>query len=295
MMVVTLNSSIHIQKNKSIFLADVVEKTSQAVDMEHKLLYYGGCINCLLFLDLATTVKNLQYEYEVIDMRVAICDDEQKELSYLQSLVEKYDPNIDICLFRSAESLLNSASESHFEVLFLDIEMGGMNGFAAAKKLKEMQDSPLIVFVTNSGEYTYRGYEVAFRYLAKPVTFDIMATTLAAAMNEIMPKRFIINVCGSTHVISVKDIRYIETFGHRLVAHTKCNKYECRMKLSEAKAMLPANVFVLSHKGLLVNLEFVDTVQETVILLTCGLQLPISRRNKKEFERALFRFIRRAR
>ena len=49
--------------------------------------------------------------------------------------------------------------------------MEGMNGYQAAEELNKLPDIPLIIFITQSGAYIIRGYEVAFRYLKKPVEY----------------------------------------------------------------------------------------------------------------------------
>jgi DNA-binding LytR/AlgR family response regulator len=65
------------------------------------------------------------------------------------------------------------------------------------------------------------------------------------------------------------------------------------MKLYEAEDMLPRNKFVSPHKGYIVNLDYVNTVEENELSLINDIRIPISRRQKREFEQALFRFIRR--
>ena len=226
-------------------------------------------------------------------MHIAICDDERKELLHLQALVRKYDANIELSLYPSAESLLDSIKKRRADIALLDIEMDGLNGFDAAKEIVGLPNPPLIVFVTNSGEYTYRGYEVAFRYLPKPVSYATLADVLAAATAKIAPHKFTIVVNGRTRVIPVSEIIYFESFGHLVVAHTKTDSFEIRMKLGEVESSLPGNAFASPHKGILVNLDHVDTVGDSELTLSGNVAIPVSRRRKQDFERALFRFVRR--
>jgi len=226
-------------------------------------------------------------------MHIALCDDEETELQLLRTLVKEYDPAIEISTYLSAEELLDSLKTQHCDIVLLDIEMDGMDGFTAAVKLTAMQNPPLIIFVTNSSEYTYRGYEVAFRYLHKPVNYAILADVLSAAIAKISSHKLTVTANGYCHVIPINDILYFETFGHKLVIHTKKNVFECVMKISEAESLLPGNAFASPHKGYLVNLDYVDTVGEDTLSLTCETRIPLSRRRKQEFERALFRFVRR--
>lgn len=226
-------------------------------------------------------------------MRIAICDDEPEELSHLQELVKKYDAHIDVSLFLSAESLLDSIERQRCDVVFLNIEMGGLNGFDAAKKLTGMRDPPLIAFVTNSGEHVYRGYGVAFKYMIKPISFQDLSEALSAAKDKIKPYKFIISINGRTHIIPICEISHIESSGHKLAVHTKSGMFDCRMKLGEAEELLPSSAFAAPHKGYLVNLDFVHISGKNEVFLVDGIRIPVSRRCRHGFEDALFRFVRR--
>lgn len=62
-----------------------------------------------------------------------------------------------------------------FDLIFLDIDLGGMDGMALARKIRETDSEVPILFLTNHREYVFEGYEVqAFRYLLKPVTEDTL-------------------------------------------------------------------------------------------------------------------------
>lgn len=228
-------------------------------------------------------------------MRVGICDDEIKELNYLQSLVNKFNPSFETFLYQSAESMFEGIRKLPVDVLLLDIEMGGMNGFDAAKELAKTENPPLIVFVTNSAGYAYRGYEVAYRYIPKPVKFESICEALSAAADKISSQKISISSAGKTHVLPHDVIVYVVASGHGIVLHTKKDEYECRMNLSEIKAMLPDNIFVSAHKSCLVNLNYVDIVEAGAIMLVTNQKVPLSRRRRQDFEKKLHNFVRAAR
>jgi len=226
-------------------------------------------------------------------MRIAICDDEQKELTHLQSLIRKYDANIDVSLYISAEGVLSGLNNQPVDIVLLDIEMDGMNGFTAAEKITAMQYPPLVIFITNSSKYTHRGYAVAFRYLPKPVSYTDLSDALSAAIHKISPQKFCIEIDGHQIVLRVSDILYFESYGHVVVIHTKSKNLEYRTKLCEIESSLPGNTFASPHKSYLVNLDNIDMVNNKGISLTgCNVCIPVSRRRKQEFEHALYRFIR---
>ena len=88
--------------------------------------------------------------------------------------------NVIIC-YSSGEKLWEDCREqkTFFEVIFMDIEMAGMDGITLGKKLKELDDEMLLIFLTNYLEYAVRGYEAkAFRYLLKPVNEQMLKSIL---------------------------------------------------------------------------------------------------------------------
>lgn len=98
-------------------------------------------------------------------MKIAICDDDILDLQSLQSMIWDYDVSLDVTVFRSASALLRAFDTMFFDIIFMDIEMEHPNGYEVAEILMQKKDKPLIIFVTNSGEYTIRGYGIAFRYI----------------------------------------------------------------------------------------------------------------------------------
>ena len=111
-----------------------------------------------------------------MEIRVALCDDEETVREYLGRLLEEWkerqNDQLQIEYFESAESFLFQYEEDkRWQFLILDIEMGKMNGVELAKKVREHNKEVQILFVTGYMDYISDGYEVeALHYLLKPVT-----------------------------------------------------------------------------------------------------------------------------
>lgn len=126
-------------------------------------------------------------------MRVAVCDDENNDLNCALDLLKEYDTAgaLELFPFSEAESLVASAATEPFDLVILDIEMPHMNGYEAAQKLVRMPDKPLVIFLTNSMDYSLRGYGLVFRYLSKPLDKSLFYTAMDAARQEIQAHRFV--------------------------------------------------------------------------------------------------------
>jgi len=224
-------------------------------------------------------------------MKIAICDDDYLDLEHIHALVKKYNESLDVTLFTKAKDLLSAFSTDFFDLVFLDIEMERPNGYDVAKELMQRKDTPLIVFVTISAEYTLRGYGIAFRYLPKPIIYETLAETLTKALEVMFPKRISIDIPGGKKLIAIHDILYIEVTNHILVLHTSHETYRFRGKLKEIETKLPDTWFSKPHNSFIVNLGRVISTTRTSLKLDNGVIIPISQRNYKSFDRALIQYI----
>lgn len=226
-------------------------------------------------------------------LKIAICDDEATDLQHLKELVEAYDYSLDITTFSTAKALYDGFQATFYDLIFLDIEMEPPTGYEVACQLMEQQDKPLIVFVTNSSEYTIRGYGVAFRYLPKPITYDVVASAMMAALEYLTPKKIAIQVDDVTQILSLRDITYIEVRDHRIHYHTTVREWICRGNLKLVERTLAGTTFSKPHSSFIVNLEHVKYITDKDVVLTNGMVIPMSKRSKKGFEAAMAQFVRR--
>jgi DNA-binding LytR/AlgR family response regulator len=229
----------------------------------------------------------------VSEMKIAVCDDDSKDRQILADYIGRYDASLGYELFASAEELMDALSMNHYELIFLDIEMGGLDGFNAAKIITETGDSPLIVFVTKSSKYTIRGYEVAFRYLVKPLEYDDFARVMKAALEQIVPQKIPVEFNGKSVLISTRDILYIEILNHNTRFHTENGVYDGRNSLKNLEAMLEGCPFSRPHNSFLVNMEHVISFTQSEILMKDLQKIIISRKRKDEFFKAMHQYLRR--
>ena len=108
-------------------------------------------------------------------INIAIVDDEEKERRLLTSYIERHFSNdkrrYNITLFDRAETFLYNY-KSNFDVIFMDIELPGMNGMETSKKLRELDSVVTLIFVTNMAQFAVKGYEVqAMDFVVKPVSY----------------------------------------------------------------------------------------------------------------------------
>lgn len=226
-------------------------------------------------------------------MKIAICDDDIMDLHYIQALILEYDSTLDTTLFQTAKDLLAAFQTTFFDIVFMDIEMDHPNGYEAAEILMKEEDKPLIVFVTNSGEYTIRGYGIAFRYMPKPLSQAAVSNVLDLALETVTPQKVEVDLFSKKVYISAREIYYAEANNHAVMLYTRTGDFQCRCKLSDIELQLPAARFARPHNSFIINLDEVESSTRTSLILTNGTTIPISQRYSKAFNTALIQYIRR--
>ena len=130
-------------------------------------------------------------------LRIAICDDETdvliQESCMIQKLLDEKSVSYEIDTYTSAEELLSS--KALYDILFLDVEMGNLNGIDVAEKLLECKNDTLIFFITNYSIYSDRASDIrVHRYLSKPLDIDRLRNGLDSALKKISDVAKIITV-----------------------------------------------------------------------------------------------------
>lgn len=239
-------------------------------------------------------------------MRIAICEDDQTEQEYIRSLVTAWGENMDReCLvdgYISAEQLLFSFEDTlPYSIYILDIQMGKLNGMELAKKIRERDQTAVILFLTGLRDYAVEGYEVgAMRYLIKPVREEEFFSILTLAAEECETAEdacFVWEQGGEVNKIPYSDIWYLESKGHYLdlVYREKGiprRVIQWKASLGSVQAELEENGFVLVRRGMLVNLRKVARVGRTECVLDSGESLMISRNQYKKVNEAFIAYYR---
>ena len=223
-------------------------------------------------------------------LRIAVCDDEIADLARAAALLADYDPHRQyrVETFVKAADLL---AGDGFDIILLDIEMERPNGFEIAKQLAAREHPSVIVFTTKHSAYAVKGYGIALRYLQKPLEKHAFFDAMDAAISEASAHRITITFDDVTHMIRVRDIRYIEVFGHYTVIHTGKESLRVRSPLKEITARLPRGYFAAAHKSFVVNFEYIKAASASELWLTDGTRIPIGHTKAAAFNQAFHRFL----
>lgn len=225
-------------------------------------------------------------------MKIAICDDELTDCELLYSYCKQYNSKLDITLFFSASDLYDAFQKTFFDLIFLDIEMQRPNGYEIAEKLAASASKPIIIFITKTLNYAVRGYGIAFRYLPKPIKYDLFSKTLEEVSPYLVPQKIVIPYQNEEKVLAITDILYFEVYVHEVTFHlTSAKPIKANGTLAYYIDMIRSPHFIQIHKSYCINLNYVDRAGKQHIFLTNGDKLPLGRIYKEHFHQRLRIFL----
>lgn len=225
--------------------------------------------------------------------KIAICDDEQIFIEDIVEKIQKITVQCEIETFHSGEELLEKDLE--FDILFLDIEMEGMNGIETAVELRKRQYEGLIIFLTSHREFVYEAFQVeAFRFLVKPVEAVKLEEALSAAYKKFIlrdtdTRCLVLNKQRKDGIVKVRDVVYLEAYGDgTYIYDVHGNMHTTKRPLKYWKEQLNEVEFYQIHKSVVVSFAHVRRIipEGKLEVETYEEALTISRRNKKAFQLA---------
>lgn len=227
-------------------------------------------------------------------IRIAIAEDDMQAAHQLQTFLERFGEEnhlqMQITVFDDGAKLAGDYRPV-WDLLFLDVDMPVMNGFATAKSIRETDPDVCILFVTNLAQYAIRGYDVgAVDYLLKPVNYYALAMRLKRVLRLLRTREtesLMLKTDGNVVRVPLNHIYYIEIFDHDLQCHTVEGTLTTGgTTLSSLEKTLAPRGFVRCHNCYLVNVRYVDAVHGNT-LQVLNRELPISRSRRRAVMDAL--------
>lgn len=234
-------------------------------------------------------------------MRIAICDDEPALLARLELLIQTWARgrgcSCQIAAFSSGEAFLFETAGSYpFDLMLLDVELGGIGGFQLAKTVRETDEKVPLAFLTNHAGYVFKGYEVAaLRYLLKPVTAEKLFPLLDLIWERMgqEPAYLLLPVDGETRRVNQEDILCLEAQGHTVRIETVRETLAVKAPLASLAGKLGSS-FIPCHRSYVVNLRYVERVARTACFLDGGGSVPVSRGAWEKLNQAFIEYYREA-
>lgn len=206
-------------------------------------------------------------------MRILICDDDELMREQLQKYIKSYFEKIctkcpEIVCFPDGESLLADKGEK--DILFLDIEMSGINGIYVGNELKKLNEHTIIFVVTSYSEYLDDAMRFhVFRYLSKPLDKQRFFRNMKDAIDlyHTMTIKLPIETKQGVHTLPASSVIAIEALGRKVVVHTTMRDFESIHNMQYYLELLPKNCFFQTHRSFIVNFEHISDFDHSLVHL----------------------------
>jgi len=233
------------------------------------------------------------------EMRIGVCDDNyhvvQDILGRLPDAQIDDDKPNEYEGFINGHDLLSRFRSKKFDLVFLDIEMPGVDGIKLAKEIRKLNYDCIIIFVSAYLSYIHESYRVdAFQFITKPVNAKLFNEEISRAIRiyKNNNRSFLFYTAQGSKLIRLKDIVYIETSYRYFRVKTHQDSYygSARTFLYQKKLLLEGS-FTMTDRSIMVNLQHVDVFDKNTVTLTDGSVIEISRKKVKEFKREYFKYM----
>lgn len=247
-------------------------------------------------------------------MRAIIAEDEQIAREAILSMAGHCNLEV-LAECRDGAELMRQLQASRPDLLFLDVQMPGIDGFGVLQGIPK-EKLPAIIFTTAYGEYAVQAFEHnAVDYLLKPFNeerfrkaVDRARLTIAqrsgAAQPErgdvgqppshTTPQRLVVRSKGTVEIVRVDDIDWIAAQHNYVQLHAGNVVHTLRQTIQEIESRLDADSFLRIHRSIIVNVDRIRCLQacgygEYLVVLKSGKSLPLSRSYRERLDHFLER------
>jgi len=228
-----------------------------------------------------------------LQIRIALCDDETACHDTTEKLLAEYvrktsSISYTLSCFSSGRELLDYVNANGtFDIYLLDIIMPDINGIRLGVTLREQNDGGLIIYLTSSPDFAVESYNAdALHYLLKPIDSSQFFQCMDKAIGRLnrSPKEAIsIKTHGSTRIVPIRNILYVERVGRRIRYYLNDNavidSVTFNGKFQNAiSPLISSHCFLAVGSSFAVNLSYVTEVTKTDMVLAGNHLVPIPHR-----------------
>lgn len=246
-------------------------------------------------------------------MRLAICDDDEREILGLRDQLTEYQrqhasESIVYKAFSDPEQLLEEWKKQEYDVAVLDIMMPKMDGIALGSEIKKQWPDAIVIYLTSSTDFALDAYGIhAERYIIKPVAQDKLFEALDYALKAKNKgsRYFSVKTSNGMMVIRHEQILFIEMSARKMVVHLTDGQEITSIYLRSTFAdtvseLLDTKCFVLTHKSFLANMSYIKSYSSSNLILQVGrdtpeVLVPISRQHTVSVKQSYLQFMARGR
>lgn len=230
-------------------------------------------------------------------INIAICDDEKYVSDKIRNMAADFfhRKNMEIAVFQflSGEELLKC--DKSMDILFLVIQMNGIDGMETARKLRVRNYKGYLIFVTVLKEMVFQSFEVqAYDYLVKPIEekyFEKTMERLFISMLNASEANLLVQRGYESNMIPFDDIIFCEIIDRKVYLYlTSGDVIDYYDRIENLETKLDGRFFKC-HRSYLINLIYLKSYKNGMAYMVNGKTIPVSRLRSKEFSNVILQYM----
>lgn len=235
-------------------------------------------------------------------LQIAVCDDNIDELSNMVQLIDLYRTsknfNCEYAVFPNGFELISALEKGkRFDIYCIDIIMPGFMGIDVAKEIRGFDKTAPILFFTSSPEFALESYSVkAINYVLKPITKEKLFFTFDEMLEQLKVEKdkdaIIVKSIEGIQRILISSLVFAEVIGRNVLYHLHSGKViECIEPFSSVcDKLLKYGCFIKPHRSYLVNMQYVDTIDNNQVTLQTLTSVPVAQGKVREIKQQYLKY-----
>lgn len=227
-------------------------------------------------------------------LKIAACDDEQLYINKVKSIIKSYC-NCILDEYTDSKTLeCDVLSGKSHDIYILDIEMPNIDGMKLAEVIRQHNLQAIIIMMTSYDQYVFDSFKLGvFRFIPKNEMDERIPEAITAASRLVDKEEFYFTITDNskTERLFYKDVLYISKEKNNVVFHLKNeNIVQRRLSLGEISKSLRGDKFIYIERGYIINLMYVERMENNNIIMSNNDVLPVSRRKKTQIHMAVLNY-----
>jgi len=232
-------------------------------------------------------------------MNIAIVEDFSKDREWLAGRLEQYmharHLTYQLYTYKQAEDFVAALDTVTFEIVFMDIYLTDMTGIEAASILRQKDKDCKLIILTSSDEFLLQGFQVhACHYLLKPATdrdfLEAMGRCMLKPAYEVPVLDIVLD--GMSLQLNTESILYLQSQKRDVLIQTTDRLLVTAGPFHALSDVLSADSrFLLILRGIIINMDYVASLNDDLIIMKNGDKLPYNVRNRKQIQQSYRNYI----
>ncbi|WP_055108612.1 LytR/AlgR family response regulator transcription factor [Paenibacillus ihumii] len=224
-------------------------------------------------------------------IHIVVCDDDIRVVEQVERLIldlqNSISNKIEVTTFYSGARFSKAIQNGcPFDIIFMDIEMEGIDGIKAGHLLRADEDNDWVqlIYISGHEQYHVQLFDVQpSGFIKKPIQPELFKHKLLSTVKKAIRRRQLgtrsflpVQQKGREVLVPFRDIIYLESRVRKVKLHTRMDQIEYYSTLNEEESKLPSSNFIRIHQSYIVNFYFIREISYKNVSLVTGLELPIS-------------------